>query len=118
MSAEQVAEALERLYRDVELRRTLSIAAFDVARRPAYSWDRIAQQWDALFPRHGMAEAITLRPVSPADEKFLCDVYSSTRTEELAQVPWGDEQKAAFLQMQFDAQDRYYRESIRTAPST
>jgi D-inositol-3-phosphate glycosyltransferase len=55
VSAEHVAEALERLYRDVELRRTMSIAAFDVGRRPAYSWDRIAQQWDAIFreERHG-----------------------------------------------------------------
>ena len=57
-----------------------------------------------------MAEAITLRPVSPADEAFLREVYSSTRTEELAQVPWDNEQKAAFLRMQFEAQDRYYHE--------
>ena len=57
-----------------------------------------------------MAEAITLRTVRAADEPFLRDVYSSTRAEELAQVPWDDQQKAAFLRMQFDAQDRYYRE--------
>jgi ribosomal protein S18 acetylase RimI-like enzyme len=57
-----------------------------------------------------VAEAITLRPVSPADEPFLREVYSSTRTEELAPVPWDDEQKAAFLRMQFDAQHRYYHE--------
>lgn len=49
VSAEQVAEALETLYRDVELRRTLSMAAFDAARRPAYSWDRIADQFDAVL---------------------------------------------------------------------
>ncbi len=49
VSAEQVAEALERLYRDMELRRKLSVAAFDAARRPAYSWDRIAQRFDALL---------------------------------------------------------------------
>jgi GNAT superfamily N-acetyltransferase len=57
-----------------------------------------------------MAEAITLRPVSEADESFLREVYSSTRTEELAQVPWDDAQKASFLRMQFDAQGRYYHE--------
>jgi ribosomal protein S18 acetylase RimI-like enzyme len=57
-----------------------------------------------------MAEAITLRAVAAVDEAFLREVYSSTRTEELAQVPWNDEQKTAFLRMQFDAQDRYYRE--------
>jgi ribosomal protein S18 acetylase RimI-like enzyme len=57
-----------------------------------------------------MAEAITLRPVSLSDEPFLCEVYSSTRTEELAPVPWNDEQKKAFLRMQFEAQHRYYQE--------
>jgi GNAT superfamily N-acetyltransferase len=62
-----------------------------------------------------MTEAITLRSVSPADETFLCEVYSSTRTEELAPVPWSDEQKTAFLRMQFVAQHQYYQEHYPTA---
>jgi D-inositol-3-phosphate glycosyltransferase len=49
VSAEQVAEALEMLYRDVALRQRLSTAAFDVARRPEYSWARIGKQWEALL---------------------------------------------------------------------
>jgi len=57
-----------------------------------------------------MAEAITLRPVAPADESFLREVYASTRAEELAPVPWNDEQKTSFLNMQFTAQDRHYHE--------
>jgi ribosomal protein S18 acetylase RimI-like enzyme len=57
-----------------------------------------------------MAESITLRPVSAADEAFLREVYWSTRAEELAQAPWDHEQKTAFLRMQFDAQARYYHE--------
>ena len=57
-----------------------------------------------------MDEAVTLRPVSAEDETFLLGVYASTRTEELAQVQWTDEQKAAFVRMQFEAQDRYYHE--------
>src|SRR5207237_2762177 len=32
----------------------------------------------------------------------------STRADELAQVAWSEEQKAAFLRMQFDAQRREY----------
>jgi len=51
-----------------------------------------------------------LRPVTADDREFLYSVYASTRTEELSVVPWTDEQKAAFLRMQFDAQDSYYRE--------
>ncbi|HSB63293.1 MAG TPA: GNAT family N-acetyltransferase [Thermoanaerobaculia bacterium] len=51
----------------------------------------------------------TLRPARPEDREFLLSVYASTRAEELAPVPWTDEQKGAFLRMQFDAQDAHYR---------
>jgi GNAT superfamily N-acetyltransferase len=55
---------------------------------------------------------VALRAVQPAaDAEFLCTVYAGTRAEELAIVPWTDAEKAAFLRMQFDAQDRYYRET-------
>ena len=57
-----------------------------------------------------MDEAVTLRPIGPDDQPFLYDVYASTRVGELASVPWDDLQKAAFLRMQFEAQDRYYHE--------
>lgn len=54
---------------------------------------------------------VALRAVQRrADEEFLYAVYASTRAEELAIVPWTDAEKDAFLRMQFDAQDRYYRE--------
>lgn len=53
-------------------------------------------------------QKITLRPVTDADEAFLLSVYSSTRAEELAQVPWTAEQKDAFVRMQFAAQNRHY----------
>jgi len=50
----------------------------------------------------------TLRPARPEDRDFLFSVYASTREEELAPVPWTEEQKAAFLRMQFAAQDADY----------
>lgn len=53
---------------------------------------------------------ITLRPSTPGDEAFLQRVYASTREAELALVDWDDVQKAAFLDMQFNAQHRYYHE--------
>jgi ribosomal protein S18 acetylase RimI-like enzyme len=58
---------------------------------------------------------ISLRPIEPADEDFLCRVYASTRAEELAPLPWDDEEKASFLRMQFAAQHRYYRESYTSS---
>ena len=49
-----------------------------------------------------------LSPVDNFDEPFLLSVYASTRTEEMALVPWSDEQKRAFLEMQLQAQHNYY----------
>jgi ribosomal protein S18 acetylase RimI-like enzyme len=51
-----------------------------------------------------------LRPARADDRDFLLRVYASTREEELRLVDWNDDQKAAFVQQQFEAQDSYYRE--------
>jgi ribosomal protein S18 acetylase RimI-like enzyme len=53
---------------------------------------------------------VTLRSVVADDEALLLRVYASTRAEELAHVPWSDEQKAAFVAMQFAAQSAHYAE--------
>jgi len=52
--------------------------------------------------------AITLRDALAEDEPFLREVYACTRAAELALVPWSDEQREAFLRMQFDAQHSHY----------
>jgi ribosomal protein S18 acetylase RimI-like enzyme len=51
----------------------------------------------------------TLRPVAEADRDFLRDLYASTREQELDQVGWADGAREAFVEHQFDAQDRHYR---------
>jgi ribosomal protein S18 acetylase RimI-like enzyme len=51
---------------------------------------------------------VTLRPLADADESFALSVYASTREEELAPMPWTDEQKDAFIAMQFAAQSAHY----------
>ncbi|HET6313484.1 MAG TPA: GNAT family N-acetyltransferase [Chloroflexia bacterium] len=53
---------------------------------------------------------ITLRPIVQGDEELLYRVYASTREAELALTDWTDEQKAAFVQMQFVAQHNHYQE--------
>lgn len=60
-------------------------------------------------PSRPVGNEIALRPASDADREFLFAVYAATRTEELAQVPWSDEQKRAFLWQQAEAQDHEYR---------
>ena len=62
-----------------------------------------------------MSDSLRLRAVTPEDEQFLRTVYASTRADELARVPWGDEQKRAFTDMQFAAQDTDYRRNYPTA---
>lgn len=57
-----------------------------------------------------MLKSVSLRPIGPEDEAFLFTLYASTREEELKIVPWTDEQKHAFLQMQFRAQHQFYQE--------
>ena len=54
--------------------------------------------------------ALTLRTATPADDAFLRQVYATTRSSELAMVEWTDEEKMAFVEMQFRAQAQHYRE--------
>jgi GNAT superfamily N-acetyltransferase len=58
---------------------------------------------------------IELRGAGSQDEPFLYAVYASTRADELALVDWDDNQKTAFVQMQFQAQHRYYHEQFADA---
>ena len=53
--------------------------------------------------------AVALRPVAPEDERLLLEIYAGTRADELAQIPWSEAQRDAFLGMQLAARDRAYR---------
>jgi ribosomal protein S18 acetylase RimI-like enzyme len=55
---------------------------------------------------------ISLRASTAGDEPFLREVYAGTRAAELALVNWSDQQKAAFLDMQFRAQHTYYHDQM------
>ena len=59
-------------------------------------------------PAQADAPHVALRPVAPADDEFLLDVYADSRAEEMALAPWTDEQKRAFLRTQLDAQRHEY----------
>lgn len=60
-------------------------------------------------------QPVMLRPATENDREFLVGVYHSMREEELAQVPWSDEQKRAFVEMQFQAQHTDYHERFPAA---
>ena len=59
--------------------------------------------------------SVALRPATPEDRAFLRAVYGSSRADELAQVAWEPGALEAFVAMQFDAQDAYYREHYPAA---
>lgn len=56
-------------------------------------------------------DTLTLRDETEQDSAFLQQLYAQTRATEMAYFPWTDEQKNAFLTMQFDLQRRHYREN-------
>jgi ribosomal protein S18 acetylase RimI-like enzyme len=58
---------------------------------------------------------IGVRPATQDDEAFLRELYASTRTDELALVDWSDDQKAAFVRLQFAAQHRFYHAQFANA---
>ena len=60
-------------------------------------------------PARQEEKAVALRPVEPGDERLLLEVYAGTRADELAQIPWAEAQREAFLRMQLTARDRSYR---------
>jgi ribosomal protein S18 acetylase RimI-like enzyme len=51
---------------------------------------------------------LSLREATPEDQSFLLEVYASTRIDELAATGWTDDQKRAFIEMQFMARERTY----------
>lgn len=51
---------------------------------------------------------LRLREATPEDEPFLLEVYASTRLDELEGFGWDEDQKQAFIKMQFMARERSY----------
>jgi GNAT superfamily N-acetyltransferase len=56
------------------------------------------------------APAIKLRAFTKEDYPFVRDLYASTRSEEMAVVPWTDEQRRMFVEAQFRAQLDHYQQ--------
>jgi len=58
---------------------------------------------------------LSFRPITATDKEFLYTVYASTRTEELAQTDWSDQEKETFLRQQFNAQHQFYMDQFAAA---
>lgn len=55
------------------------------------------------------AISVTFRPVVPEDEPFVLDLYGIIRDPEISQLNWSQEQRDAFVKMQFDLMNLHYR---------
>ncbi len=53
---------------------------------------------------------VTYRPITDADMPLLGIIYDSTRAAEMQSVPWGNDRKREFLDMQFKAQHTHYQQ--------
>ena len=63
-----------------------------------------------LPKRHDAHEhSIRYRPEADTDTPFLTTLYRSTRETELSRTGWDEEQKAAFIVLQFRAQYDHYK---------
>lgn len=59
---------------------------------------------------------VMLRAATKQDEPFLRHVYAESRAQELQQVAnWNAQQRDAFLDFQFSAQDEHYRQHYHGA---
>jgi ribosomal protein S18 acetylase RimI-like enzyme len=52
---------------------------------------------------------LSLRPITDDDLPFLNQLYHTTRDYEMDLLDWSEEQKEAFLTMQFEAQHQHYQ---------
>lgn len=62
-----------------------------------------------------MSPQIERRAITDDDLPFLSRLYASTREDELAPLPWSEEQKRVFLEQQFNAQHVFYQQQFPDA---
>lgn len=70
-----------------------------------------------LDPQSQLAQVnnIQFRAIEESDMDFLQELYGTTRAAELSMLPWSDEQKHEFVQMQFEAQHSFYQEQFASS---
>ena len=61
-----------------------------------------------VLPEALSSRGIALRRETDADLPFLMQLFAASRADELAIVPWTDDQKRGFLIQQFGAQRAHY----------
>lgn len=60
-----------------------------------------------------LANSISVRPVTPEDASFLLMLYKSSRGDDLRGLGWEEERVSEFLDMQYEAQQRFHANEYR-----
>ena len=69
----------------------------------------------ALEPASFVERGFFLRPLVDGDRPWLCDLYASTRADEMALLPWPEPTKRQFVEQQFSLQHRHYLSHYKEA---
>ncbi len=62
-----------------------------------------------------VGSSISFRVVTPEDEDFLLKLYKSSRGDDLLGLGWSEERISEFLEMQYEAQQRFYENDYQNA---
>jgi GNAT superfamily N-acetyltransferase len=61
------------------------------------------------------SQSISTRPVTPDDDSFLRRVYKSSRGDDLRGLQWDEDRIDEFLEMQYDAERKFFENDYRKA---
>ena len=61
------------------------------------------------------SQSISTRPVTPDDDPFLRRVYKSSRGDDLRELHWEEDRIDEFLDMQYDAERKFFENDYRKA---
>jgi GNAT superfamily N-acetyltransferase len=64
---------------------------------------------------NNLTNSITLRPVTADDDAFLLEVYKCSRGDDLRGLGWDEARISEFLEMQYEAQQRFYESEYQQA---
>jgi ribosomal protein S18 acetylase RimI-like enzyme len=65
------------------------------------------------MPEFTAFSSISLRAIAPDDSAFLLTLYKSSRGDDLRDLGWDDQRISEFLDMQYDAQQRFHTSEYR-----
>jgi GNAT superfamily N-acetyltransferase len=61
------------------------------------------------------SRSINTRPATPEDDRFLLQVYKSSRGEDLRGLGWDEDRISEFLELQYQAQRRFFEDDYQNA---